>query len=55
MLDRLTNCTMLHNGNECGKKLCNQNLKATIPSTDYDRKKNTAECGIFQLFEKNNK
>jgi len=31
---------MLHNGNECGKKLCNQNLKATIPSsTDYDRKK----------------
>jgi len=28
----------------------NENLKATIPTTDYERSKPTGECGIFQLF-----
>jgi hypothetical protein len=37
--------------NECGKKSGNENLKATIPSKDYDRLKTTRECGMFQLFE----
>jgi len=32
------------------KKLSDANLKATIPSTDYDRSKTAAECGTFQLF-----
>jgi hypothetical protein len=32
------------------KILNNENLKATIPSTGYDRTKATGECGIFQLF-----
>ena len=27
----------------------NENVKATVPSTDYDRSKTTAGCGIFQL------
>jgi hypothetical protein len=32
------------------QKYGNENLKATIPNTDYDRSKTTGECGIFQLF-----
>jgi hypothetical protein len=28
----------------------NDNLKATIPSTYYDRSKATGECGTFQIF-----
>jgi hypothetical protein len=28
----------------------NGNLKATIPTTEYDRSKTTGECKIFQLF-----
>jgi hypothetical protein len=32
------------------KKLRYENLKATIPSTDYDRSETNGECGIFQLF-----
>ena len=27
-----------------------KNLKATIPSKDYDRSETTEECGIFQIF-----
>jgi len=27
-----------------------RNLKATIPSTDYDRSKRAGECGVFQQF-----
>jgi hypothetical protein len=26
------------------------NLKASIPVTDYDRSETAGECGIFQLF-----
>ena len=40
----------LWNGNECGKRQGNENLKATIPSKLFDRSKTTEECGIFQLF-----
>jgi hypothetical protein len=32
------------------RKQGNENLKATIPNTDYYRSKTTAECGMFQLF-----
>ena len=32
--------------NEKKKNYVNENLKATIPDTDYDRSK-TGECGIF--------
>jgi hypothetical protein len=42
---------MLWNGNECGKKLSNGNLKATIPHTDYNRSRTTGEYATFQLFE----
>ena len=28
----------------------NGNLKATIPTTEYDRSKSSGECEIFQLF-----
>jgi hypothetical protein len=28
----------------------NENLKATIATTDYDISKTTGECGIFQPF-----
>jgi hypothetical protein len=38
---------MLWNGNECGKNYGNENLEATIPSTDYDKSKTTEECGIY--------
>jgi hypothetical protein len=33
-----------------GKNYSNDDLKATISHTDYERSKTTAECGIFQLF-----
>jgi len=37
------------NGKEMdGKNQGNENLKVTIPNTDYDRSKTTGECGIFQ-------
>jgi hypothetical protein len=39
---------MLWKGNGCGKNESNENLKVTIPSTDYGRSKTTGECGIFQ-------
>jgi len=32
------------------KQLGDKNLKATIPSTVYDRSKTAEECGIFHLF-----
>jgi hypothetical protein len=32
------------------KNLGAENLKVTIPITDYDRSKADGECGIFQLF-----
>jgi len=41
---------MLWKGNECNKSLGDENLKATIPSTDYDRSKRAGECGVFQQF-----
>jgi hypothetical protein len=31
------------------KNLGNENLQATIPSTDYDRSTKAGECGIFHL------
>ena len=37
-------------GTECGKNQGNENLKATIPCTDYARSRRSGECGIFQLF-----
>jgi hypothetical protein len=37
-------------GNECGKNYSDENLRAAIPSVDYDRSKTAGECGIFQLF-----
>lgn len=36
---------MFWNGNECVKSQGNENLKATIPSEDYDRLKATGELG----------
>lgn len=41
---------MLRNGNECGKNLGNETVKATIPSTDHNRSKRTGECATFVLF-----
>jgi hypothetical protein len=40
---------MLWNGNKCGKKLGNENLRRIIPFTDYGKSKTTGECGTFQL------
>jgi hypothetical protein len=47
---------MLWNGNECeggGGEIAAEDLKASIPNTDYDRSKTAAECGIFQLLRYN--
>jgi hypothetical protein len=41
---------MLWNGNKCGKKIGNGNLKATFLNTDCYRLKTTGECGIFQPY-----
>ena len=41
---------MLRNGNECVENWGNENLKATIPNTDYDRSKTAGECGILSYF-----
>jgi hypothetical protein len=42
---------MLWNGNECGEKnQANENLKATFPSTDYERMKTTGEFKILYIF-----
>jgi hypothetical protein len=41
---------MVWDGNECGKFQGNENLKATIRSTYYDRSKATGKCGIFPIF-----
>jgi len=35
------------------EELDDENFKATIPSTDYDRLKTPKECEIFQLLWKN--
>jgi hypothetical protein len=40
---------MLWNGNECGKNGSNENIKASILETDYDRSKTTGGCRIFQI------
>jgi hypothetical protein len=37
------------NGNKCGKIQDDENLKASIPTTDFDRSKTTEEYGNFQL------
>jgi hypothetical protein len=29
----------------------NENVRARVPTTDYDRPKTTGNCGIFLLFE----
>jgi hypothetical protein len=42
---------MLWNGNECGENSSNENLKATISGTDYDRSETTGKFGIFPHFE----
>jgi hypothetical protein len=46
---------LIESGRRCGKemnveKYGNEDLRATITTTDYDRLKTTGECGIFQLF-----
>jgi len=41
---------MLWKGNVCGKNSGDENLKGTIPKTDYDTSETTGECGVFQLF-----
>jgi len=38
---------MLDNGNECGKKSGNENLKTTIPNTYYDISGTMAQDGII--------
>jgi hypothetical protein len=38
---------MIWNGNECANNYSNENLKATVPSTDYDRSQTAIECGLF--------
>jgi len=50
MIDRLIGIEDAMEKNECGNKSGKENLKATIPSKDYDTLKTTRECGIFQLF-----
>jgi len=40
----------LWNGIECGKKYCDESLKAITANTDYDRSKTAGEWGLFQLF-----
>ena len=42
------------NGNERGKNKGHENLKATIPNTDYDRSKTSRECGMLQIFVQHN-
>jgi len=32
------------------EKECDENLKETIPNTDYDRSVTAEKCGIFQQF-----
>jgi hypothetical protein len=34
---------MIWNGNECGKKYCDENVRGYIPITDYDRSETTVE------------
>jgi len=41
---------MFWNGNEFGKKESNENLKATIPSTECDKQKKKLEYEILQTF-----
>jgi hypothetical protein len=41
---------MTQKANEYEKNQGNENIKATIPSGDYNRSETTGECGIFQLF-----
>jgi hypothetical protein len=40
---------LLWNGNECGKKLGDENIKETIPNRDYGRSKSARECKILQI------
>jgi hypothetical protein len=41
---------MLWKGSVDRKNSGIENLKATIPNTDYDISETTRECGVFQLF-----
>jgi hypothetical protein len=41
---------MLWNGNGSVKHKGNDNLKANIPSTEYDRSKTTRKYGIYGIF-----
>jgi len=41
---------VLWGGNECGQDEGHEIPKATIPTTDYFRSKQTEDCGIFQQF-----
>jgi len=41
---------MLWNENGTEKHKGIDNLKATIPSTEYDRSKTTGKCGIHERF-----
>jgi hypothetical protein len=41
---------VLWSGNECGQDGGHEIPKATIPTTDYFRSKETEGCGIFQQF-----
>jgi hypothetical protein len=38
---------MLWNGYECGKNYGNENIKATVPSPDYDRLKKPKTVEYF--------
>jgi len=41
---------VLWGGNECGQDEGHDIPKATIPTADYFRSKQTVDCGIFQQF-----
>ena len=41
---------MTWNGNECGENYGSENLKGTIPSTDYGRSETIGKSSIFQIF-----
>jgi len=50
MIDKLTGTRQCYGLEMNVQKTEDNNLKATNPSTDYDRSKTTGECGIFQIF-----
>ena len=48
VIDRLMEIDkMLQNGNECGRRYGNENVKATVPKSEHIRSRITGECGIL--------